>query len=315
MAETQLVEALDEYAGMSLRDIALAVAYEEDEAQQARAIAAIQSRAPGIGHNRPPIAEQLVEELAPLRARQGAMIATAGQAVIIDDESAAKVTDLSIQVRDLADELKQARDAAMRPYVMASQSIAEGYNALIVPLAATYGDRRTGLRGMIQAYHDKREAEAAAARRKAAAEQRQREEEAAEARRKADAARDAGKGSIAAEIAASAAEDEAAAAGRRATAIRPAPLRSTLGQVSTTRQIAYDFEGTTDAERLAAVRKMLAWGLKQSGVRAVIEADLRRTCGSYLRQLGVDAVEKSLAVASPIPGIKVWIDKVAGVRR
>ncbi len=49
---------------------------------------------PGRGHNNPPLAEALDEELAPRRARADQLIELAGSSVIVDEESAAKVIDL-----------------------------------------------------------------------------------------------------------------------------------------------------------------------------------------------------------------------------
>lgn len=304
------VPQVDEYSGMSIVDIAHAVVnWPEGSEDQQRAIAAIQARAPGIGHNRPPLGEELVGEVAPLASRQAVMIETAGQAVIVDDDSAGKVTDLSVQVKALEEEIKQARDAKLRP-------INEQYNPLIAALAAAYGNKMTGLRGMLNAYVQKREAAAAAERARLAAEQRQREEEAAAARRKAEEAQAAGKGTVAAELGALKAEDAADRAQQRTEAVRTAPIRSQLGQVNTTRSIAHDFDGETEGEQLAAARKALGWALKQPGMRAVIVADLRKMCGAYLRQLGVDAVERAQTTATElIPGVKAWIERSAGVRR
>lgn len=297
-------EALDEYSGMSIVDIAHAVVnWEPDSEDQRRAIAAIQSRRPGIGHNRPALSEQLVEELAPLRARQAKMIEVAGQAVIIDDESAGKVTDLSVQVKALAEEIRQARDDRLLPYLTACQLINDQFNPLIAPLAATYGDRTTGLRGMLGAWVQKREAAAAAERARLAEEQRQREEEAAAARRAVEEKKAAGAGTVAAELNAIKAEDAAETAHQRAEAIRPnTPIRSQLGTVGTVRTIAYD---------ITNLRHVLGWAVKQPTILRFIEAETRKWVGAYLRQLGVDAVEKGVE----IPGVKAWIERSAAVRR
>jgi hypothetical protein len=300
MDDQQLPE-IDEYSNMSIRDIALAIAYEADPEQHARAIAAIQSRAPGIGHNRPPLGEELDQEVAPFVARQTAVLEVARRAVVVDDESAGKVNDLKIQVKALEDEIKRARDDRLRPYLLGCDMINRQFNPLIASLSAAYGDRMTGLSGMLNAYIRQRDAKEEAERKRLADEARQREEDAAAARRAAKAARETGKGAVGAELTALQAGEAAMEAQDRALAARPAPIRSTLGQVSSVRSIAYD---------IVDLRKLLGWAIKQPMI-AVIESDARRWIGAYLRQLGVDAVEKGV----DIPGVKSWIERSAGSRR
>lgn len=257
---------------------------------------------PGIGHNQPPLEERLAEEVAPFAARQAAMLAVVKEAVIVDDESAGKTNDLLIQIKSLEQEIQRACGVALDPYLNACRLIHQHYDPLIRGLNAAYGDRVTGLRGMLTQYVRKREAAAEAERARLAAEQRQREEEAAEASRAAEAARESGKGVVAGELAALAAEDAAEAAARRAAAVRVgAPLRSTLGQVATVRSIAYD---------ITNLRLVLGWAIKQP-LKAVLEAEVRKLVGSYLRQLGVDAVERGV----DIPGVRAWIERSAGSRR
>jgi hypothetical protein len=292
---------VDEYSNMSVRDIALAIAYEPDPEQHARAIAAIQARAPGIGHNRPPLSEELDQEVAPLAARQTAMLEIARRAVVIDDESAGKVNDLKIQVKALEEQITRARDDRLRPYLLCCDMVRKQYNPLITGLSAAYGDRTGGLSGLLNGYVRLRAAAAEDERRRLAAEQRKREEEAAAARLAVEAAQTAGKGVVGAELSALKAEEEADAAQRRAEAVRPMPIRSTLGQVTSTRSIAFDIEN---------LRSLLGWAIKQPMI-AVIESDARRWVGAYLRQLGVDAVERGVE----IPGVRSWIERSAGSRR
>jgi hypothetical protein len=302
MTEQALPE-VDEYSGMSVVDIAHAVInWPPGSDDQQRAIAAIQARRPGIGHNKPPLGEELVEEVAPLAARQTAMLEVARRAAVVDDESAAKVNDLKIQLKALEDEIKRARDERLRPYLLGCDLINKQYNPLIAGLAAAYGNRMTGLSGLLNIYIQKRDAAAEDERRRLAAEARQREEEAEAARRAAEAARAAGKGAVGAELGALKAEEVATLAQERALAARPAPIRSTLGQVSSVRGIAFEIEN---------LRTLLGWAIKQTGMVRVIEIEARKWVGAYLRQLGVDAVERGVE----IPGVRAWIERSAGSRR
>src|SRR5580765_6893073 len=94
VAEAAELPDLDEYFGMSTTDICLAAAHwPEGSEDQLRAIAAIRARAPGIGHNRPPLNEAIDEELAPRRARINHLVERAERSVLIrgDETSAAKM--------------------------------------------------------------------------------------------------------------------------------------------------------------------------------------------------------------------------------
>ena len=304
MAEAGELDALDEYAGMSIVDIAHAVVnWPEGSGDQQRAIAAIQARRPGIGHNRPPLAEQLVEEVEPFTAAAGELIEVAGTAVIIDDISAAKVVDLAGKIRDLEDQLGARRTALKKPYQDAIKLIDTAFVSTITPLAvARVGvDGKGGLRGMQTAYENKRIAEAEAERRRLAAEQRKREEEAAAARRAADEQAQAGKSTVKQDLAALAADDQAEALERQAAAIRPAPIRGQLGQVTMTRTITFQI---TDLPAL------LRWMLKQP-LKAGLAQAARTIMGTYLRGLGVDAIGRGVT----IPGVEAGIEKQASNRR
>jgi len=303
MAEGAL-DTLDEYDGMSVVDIAHAVVnWPEGSEDQQRAIAAIQARRPGIGHNRPPLAEQLVEEVSPFTAAAGELLEVAGTAVIIDEISAAKIVDLVGKIRDVEEQLTARRAELKKPYQDAIKLIDTAFVSAITPLAvARVGtDGRGGLRGMQTAYENKREAEAEAQRRRLAEEQRKREEEAAAARRAAEEQAAAGKSTVKQDLAALAAEDEAAALERQARATRPAPIRGQLGQVAMTRSITF---------KITDLPLLLRWMLKQP-LKASLEQSCRTIMGTYLRGLGVDAVERGVA----IPGVEAGIEKQASNRR
>ncbi len=297
-------ETLDEYAGMSVVDIAHAVVnWPEGSEDQQRAIAAIQARRPGIGHNRPPLAEQLAEEIAPFTAAAGELIEVAGTAVIIDDISAAKIVDLAGKIRALEDQLTARRAELKKPYQDAIKLIDTTFVSVITPLAvARVGtDGKGGLRGMQTAYENKRAAEAEALRRRLADEQRKREEEAAAARRAAEEQAAAGKSTVKQDLAALAAEDQAEVLERQAKAIRPAPTRGQLGQVAMTRSITF---------RITDLGAAVRWMLKQP-LKAGLEQSVRTIMGTYLRGLGVDAVERGVM----IPGVEAGIEKQASNRR
>lgn len=273
-------------------------------------IAAAPEGLPGIGHNQPPLGEELAIVLAPLSDRAKQLLGVAETALIVDDLSATKIVDLSALIQALERELDLLREERKAPFLAAGRLVDSTFNPVIEQLTTArlgpeVNKRRTGgLRGMLTAYQQRREAEAAEARRKAEEEQRRREAEAEEARRKAEEARQAQQGgSIKADLDAIAAEEAAAAAQRRAEAIRPEPIRAQLGQMSARRDIAFDI---TD------LRKLLGWMLKQP-MKSNLEAEARKMMAAYLKTLGVDAVERG--GAENIPGIAVRIEKQAAIRR
>lgn len=263
---------------------------------------------PGIGHNLPPLAEQLTVALTPFSERAKQLLEIATGAVIIDNPSATKVTDLSALMATLEKELDAERTERKAPFLEASRLVDSTFNPLIEQLTTArlgpeINKRRTGgLRAMLTIYQQQQEAAAAEARRVAEAEQRQREADAEEARRKADVARQQTQGgSIAADLDAIAAEEAAAAAQRRAEAIRPDPIRAQLGNVSSRREIAFEIDD---------LRKLLGFMLK-SPMRGNLEAEVRKMMAGYLRTLGTDAVERGVV----IPGLTARITTQAQIRR
>lgn len=250
------------------------------------------AESPGIGHNLPPLGEQLSEEIAPLAVRARELIAVAGTAAIIDDESARKVIDLTGLIDALGKEADAARVERGKPFLEATRIVNGAYRPLIEDLV------RAGkvLRDMLGVFRRKREAEAEAALQAAFAEQRRREEEAAAAAEQARKSQSVGDA-----ITSLKAQEEAAAAARRAEAIRPEPVRAQLGSLGERRQIAFDI---TD------LRKLLGWMLKQP-MKGNVEQAARTIMGAYLRQLGVDSVAKGVE----IPGLNAWIDTGVQIRR
>lgn len=294
--EAEALPDLDEYFGMSTVDIAHAIInWPEGSEDQYRAIMAIRARAPDIGHNRPPLVEQLRLDTEGLLAEVNALVDTTESAQVIDDVSAAKCNDLLRQAIDKDTAVNNDRQRRNQPYADAVAAINAHYNEMRAMLAAA----QTGLRRMLTAWDDKKREAAAAARAAAIAEQQERERQAAEARRKADEAAKAGNvaGAVSADIQAASLQEQAVRAETRATAIRPEPIRSTLGTTSRTRKIVF----TIDDED-----KAFAWARATAGIKDNLLADLRARIDSYLRSraVGVAAVERGV----DIPGITAKIE-------
>ena len=257
----------------------------------------------GIGGNQPPLSERITLELAPLLDKRAELLAIAETAVIIDEESARKVTDLGKLMRAFELGVDSTRDAMMRPYLEATRQINAAFNPIAGPVAiARQGaDGRGGLRGMLTRWLAKREEEAQAERDRLAAEQRTREAEAEAARRTVEEKKQAGGAGIADELAVLQAEEAVTRLGRQAAAIRPEPVRAQLGTVGAKREIAFTI---TD------LRKVLGWTLKSS-LKGQIEASVTTIIGRHLRSLGVASVERS---PPNIPGLETRIEKIAQVR-
>lgn len=265
---------------------------------------------PGIGHNLPPLAELIddlspmvdqwcVETIEPYKPRVEEMLEAIKTAVILDDESAAKVAVLVAMLRDMEQELERRHDEMKRPILEAGRAIDRAFGAMRHPieLARRGEDGRGGLRGMLTAYEHRREEAARAERERYEAEARRLAEEAEAARRRAD-------GSLASGMEALQAEEAAALAERRAAAIRPEPIRSHLGQVGQRREIGFSL-----TDLAAAVRWMAG---KQNPLRSHLEQAARTILGKHLRSLGVDAIESG---GIQIPGVKTFIATQAQVRR
>ncbi len=286
---------LDEYAGMSAKDIAHAVIHwPEGSEDQQRALAALRQRAPGIGHNRPPLAEALDEELAPRRARVDQLIATAETSVIIDEDSAAKCIDLARMLKELHDEVDEARLARTRPFRDAVKLINSNHDALKLRLAIAIGGTsgRDGLNGMLTQWDNKQKATVEAKRRRLAEEARQREAEAEAARAAAEAKAAEGQSSATAELEAVRAADQAERATRRAEAIRHEPTRSQLGQTIRRREIKFVVEDLPKRLR----------DILRSRWKVQIEKTVDDITRHELRDLGVAAVEQGVTM----PGVRVW---------
>ena len=255
----------------------------------------------GIGANQPPLAEMLAEEIAPYTKRAEALMQSAGEAQIASDDEAAKVTALIKLLRDHEQTIDEAREARKKPFLEAGRLVDSVFGTVIrrLKLARCGDNGKGGLTGMLTAYERRREEAAAAERRRIEEEQRKAEEEAAAARAKLEAAQNNGSGSIQAELAAIAAQEEAERLARKAETIRPEPIRTTVGNSSMRREIAFEI---TD------LRKALGWLVKNRNSEIMQAA--RAIVGKHLNSLGVDAVERGVE----IPGVAARIEKRAQVR-
>jgi hypothetical protein len=291
LTEAEALPDLDEYAGMSAFDIAHAVIYwPEGSEDQQRALAALRQRAPGIGHNRPPLADALTEELAPRWARAKHLIARAGESKILkgDEESAEKVVDLVRMLKEEQDDAKQARLARNKPYRDGWHLVNRTYEPLEVQMAIVVD----GLNAMLTEWHNDKKAEVEAERRRLVEEARKRQEEADAAR----AALPKMKGvDPAAEIDALRKADEAERLQRRAEAIRHEPTRSQLGQTTRRRQIRFVVEDFNVRLR----------GILKSARRSQVEKLVADITEHELRDLGVAAVEAGVSM----PGVRAWVEE------
>jgi hypothetical protein len=298
VAEAAALPDLDEYAGMSAVDIAHAVIHwPEGSEDQIRAISALRALVPDRHHNQPPLAEAIEEELAGRRSRADQLLAVAARSVIVDEASAAKVVDLTRQLKELHDEVDKARLARTTPYRDAVKLINSNYDLLKLKLSTAIGGTsgRDGLSRMLTQWDDKQRAAVEAERRRLAAEALKREEEATAARAAAEAKASAGKIDPAAELEALKAADEAERLARRADAIRHEPTRSQLGQTTRRKQIRFEIQDF--AARLRDIMR--------SPRRAQVEQLVHKLTEHELRDLGVAAVESGVQIV----GVRAWVEE------
>jgi hypothetical protein len=300
VAEAAALPDLDEYAGMSAVDIAHAVInWPEGSEDQIRAIAALRQRAPGRGHNNPPLKEALDEELAAHRARVIQLVERAETSVLIrgDETSATKMIDLVRQMKEQHDELNKERLARTAPYRDAVKLINDTYEGLKLRLSLAIGGTsgRDGCVGQLTKWDDDKKAEVEADRRRLAEEARKREAEAAAARAAAETKEAEGKSSVAAELEAIRARDEAERLWRRAEAIRHEPTRSQLGQTTRRRVIRFVVEDFS--KRLRGICK----SPRRTQVEKLVDAITKHELGD----LGVAAVEQGV----DMPGVRAWVEE------
>jgi hypothetical protein len=297
----------DEFAGCSLEDVALAVGYSEPGSEDhALALDALRRRLPvGPGHNMPPLAEVLDEELAPYRKRRDELVRVAQTAAITDDDSAAKTLDLMQLCKLFEDEIDARRKQLVEPHRLAEKAINDRHNRLRldVQVARQGMNGSGGLRGLLTAWDDRKRADAEQARLKAEREAAAKKIAADSAREQIEKATAAGRGVVSAELNALRLQDEAEHARVEAEAIQAPPTRGQLGPISRKREIGFD---VVDSLVFAT------WLLQQPGLAGNLLQALRTIAGTHLRSLGVEAVARGV----DIPGVVARIETgSAHVRR
>lgn len=140
-----------------------------------------------IGHNLPPLADQLVEETIDLKRRAEALAEAADRATVTDDDTAGKAALLVKMMRDHRKVIDDDRVARKAPYLEAGRAV-DAHFAGLAGLVATLdgkgkvvGGPEARVAGLVDEYRREQE-------RKAAAERARLEEEARQERLRAEAA-------------------------------------------------------------------------------------------------------------------------------
>lgn len=301
----------DEFGTATLADCALAVGYSSDESERELAIAAFLRRlpnnlptAPSIGHNSAPMGELLDEDLAPYRKRRDELVRVAETAAITDDESAAKVLDLSQLCLAFETEIDTRRKQLVQPHRDAEKAINDRHNRLRLDVQVVRRGMNgvSGLRGLLTAWDDRKKAEAEQARLKAEREAAAKAIAAASAREQLEKAAATGRGVVSAELTALRLQDEAEHARVEADAVVAPPTRGQLGQVSRKREIAFEIVGTLP---------LVTWMLGQPSINQELDQALTQIMRGHLRSLGVEAVARGV----DIPGVIARVEQGGAVVR
>jgi hypothetical protein len=264
---------------------------------------------PGIGHNLPPLGEQLSLETIVFETHVAERVASAQErAVVATEDDAERATLLLAMMRELYGEIDAARTARKAPYLEAGRVIDAHFTELQSPLvgpspkqrmAGAYGE----LHARLDAYRRRREAEALAERRRLEEEARRQREAAAEAERKRVAAESAQRAAVdnaAAEkarrekaefeLAARKAADAAAQLDARAEAAEaPAVIHSGYGPRAS-RRVVYRVE---IVDLSLALRHCLK--VDQHKIREAVQAVYDRQLRAGVRELpGARIIEDSI---------------------
>lgn len=285
------------------------------------AIAADDTARHGIGGNDPPLAEILVEEVAPLKERAQALAEGVGRALITDGDSAKRGTLLAGQIKTHLDKIDEARVTRKAPYLEGVRAVDGAFGALTGMLATFDKGKLNGgplfvLMGRIAQHQRDEEAKAAEEKRRLegeaqrlreaaeesarkqceaeererlAAEQRKRDQEAAE-QRELEAVEAANKRARDAAAAAVAANDAAALETAR-------------------RQKAEADLARQKAENEAAERKRQEAAAEEKRQVAAREAKLQAEIEEERRLKDAEALEKQAAATRAAP-----IDSGLGVK-
>jgi hypothetical protein len=147
----------------------------------------------GIGHNAPPsdleiLAQALVDETTELKHRAAELIEVAGEIKVVDDESAGKATALAAMIKTHAGLIETARQARKDPFLRSGQVVDNHFGTLRASLVGTDPKKLGGpclaVVTQVDEYRRKKEAEAAAERKRLADEAAAAERRAAEEARK-----------------------------------------------------------------------------------------------------------------------------------
>lgn len=92
----------------------------------------------GIGHNKPPLAEELAAEMAeviaPLRERSEQLLASAAKIKIIDEEDIGKIGDTAKMIKALSDKVIEGKGAILDPVYDAQSRVIAAASNFVDPL-------------------------------------------------------------------------------------------------------------------------------------------------------------------------------------
>ena len=265
--------------------------------------------APGIGHNLPPLQEQLVDETVEIEKRAADLVGSADRAIVTDRTTAEKATLLVGMMRDHLKVINEAREARKRPFLESGRTVDAHFNGIAGRLATfdAKGKVVGGPMGIVADKVDKfrreEEARAEAERRRLAEEARiEREKAEAAARAQREAEERAASAAREAEERIRRAEEEARRAGDRAAAEAAARARAEQEKVEADarrRRMEAELEARRSADAAAALERRAEAAVAapiDSGVG--VKASARKTTVVMIDDLG-KAARHCLKVAEP----------------
>jgi hypothetical protein len=269
---------------------------------------------PGIGHNLPPLGEQLVLETIHFETQIAERVASAQErAVVTTEDDAEKATLLLAMMRELYDQIDAARTERKAPYLEAGRIVDAHFTELQLPLVGPSPKQKlTGaygeLHARLDAYRKRQEAASAAERARLeaearrqreaaeAAERKRREAEEAQRRAASEAEREKARRQKAeAELAARKAQDAAAQFDARAAAAEaPQVIHSGYGPRASRRTVLR----VEIVDLSLALRHCLK--VDQHKIREAVQAVYDRQLRAGVREL---------------PGAKIITDSTTQVRK
>jgi len=151
-----------------------------------------------MGHNLPPLADLLVEETEALKDRAAELAAAVGRAHVSDDDTAGKAVMLAKMITTHRADIDKARVVRKEPFLEGGRTVDAHFKGIDGLLAQVDGKGKViggplaALLKMLDDYRAKKEAEAAAERRRLQDEARKQQEAAEEAERARQEALQAG---------------------------------------------------------------------------------------------------------------------------